>query len=575
MKLEGFQWWRVATVVAAVPLLLQSALGLFALGLVELLWNLHATVAIVVLIPTGAAVLFYTLTTLLPGIQAMNPSGILQSLPQCPFKSPQAMLAMQALALQRPAYKFLYRKCFVFLKRAYAFLRPASFWGHDDVPTSLWLRLRTVWLANESSFYRRSSDRLNFHRQLQEIGPIRSPLFKEMESWLRVDQAFIASEDATRFYFRALSWLRDHVHQPAMESWIFLSIWDCAAVHSDILEAIRDILPSAIRYLRGHCLAELLVLYGHHVRLEPGFVSEAFIHHLPSFQSYPEDGLFDIFYQHTVPPDGGTMFPALHGMLTRDLVSNTDPNSGLIGLNRFVGNPWPGLRPFVLSLADVFDYQSSNLHSAYACFVALYLRDLRTEGLSLYEDRDSLYVLLDAATTCMRSNAAPGEETPASAGTQAIFQFLALSVDRCFEQLRHEGGAEDYDYNFASQLVASRSRGAYLALLSSALGSTAVAREHLERNVVPLSGSHNAMWRNLEGEAATDIVSVELAGISGQGSSSETIEHTEAQLAGSQPEAVISTGVTAAAQSAHVATVAQAAAAAHDTDVPWVSEGSP
>ncbi|EJD44290.1 hypothetical protein AURDEDRAFT_27191, partial [Auricularia subglabra TFB-10046 SS5] len=41
MKFEGLQKWSVGGIISALPLLLQLSLGLFALGVVELLWHLH------------------------------------------------------------------------------------------------------------------------------------------------------------------------------------------------------------------------------------------------------------------------------------------------------------------------------------------------------------------------------------------------------------------------------------------------------------------------------------------------------------------------------------------------------
>ncbi|EJD44291.1 hypothetical protein AURDEDRAFT_23659, partial [Auricularia subglabra TFB-10046 SS5] len=94
-KLEGLENWRVGGIISLLPLLLQLALAIFALGVLELLWQLHSVVAAVVCAPTILAFLFYVATTILPAVQYQYfvPSGRLsrwQKMSDCPYKSPQA-----------------------------------------------------------------------------------------------------------------------------------------------------------------------------------------------------------------------------------------------------------------------------------------------------------------------------------------------------------------------------------------------------------------------------------------------------------------------------------------------------
>ncbi|EJD44311.1 hypothetical protein AURDEDRAFT_36708, partial [Auricularia subglabra TFB-10046 SS5] len=95
MKFEGIRHWQLGVIIAALPLLLQLSLAMFALGVHELLWRLNPVVAIVVCIPTTAVLVFYAATTLLPSIQYFRSKGthypsLWQKVPQCPYKSPQA-----------------------------------------------------------------------------------------------------------------------------------------------------------------------------------------------------------------------------------------------------------------------------------------------------------------------------------------------------------------------------------------------------------------------------------------------------------------------------------------------------
>lgn len=58
--------WRVAEIVAALPILLQLSLSLFFAGLLVLLWNLHRTVAFFASILVAIVILFVAVTTVLP-----------------------------------------------------------------------------------------------------------------------------------------------------------------------------------------------------------------------------------------------------------------------------------------------------------------------------------------------------------------------------------------------------------------------------------------------------------------------------------------------------------------------------
>ncbi|KAI0665544.1 hypothetical protein C8Q78DRAFT_986265 [Trametes maxima] len=85
-RLDGLQKWRVAGIVAALPVLLQLALVLFGAGMLTLLWNLdHYTATVVSL---GAAVM-------------STSSGVTVALPRffddCPFLSPQTLAAYNML----------------------------------------------------------------------------------------------------------------------------------------------------------------------------------------------------------------------------------------------------------------------------------------------------------------------------------------------------------------------------------------------------------------------------------------------------------------------------------------------
>ncbi|KAJ8074789.1 hypothetical protein PM082_019114 [Marasmius tenuissimus] len=89
----GLNKWRVPGLVALVPLLLEAATVLFFVGLVDLLWSTHHTVAVIVMIPVVISLLFLFVTTILPPIfllgswtkrQRKHPTDA----GQCPYKTP-------------------------------------------------------------------------------------------------------------------------------------------------------------------------------------------------------------------------------------------------------------------------------------------------------------------------------------------------------------------------------------------------------------------------------------------------------------------------------------------------------
>lgn len=95
MRSEALEKWRVPEVFSALPLILQSALILFFVGVIEFLLNIDTRVVIPVAIVIGLTLVFLLLTTMLPTLQAFilyHPYLKLNDeVPvQCPYKSPQS-----------------------------------------------------------------------------------------------------------------------------------------------------------------------------------------------------------------------------------------------------------------------------------------------------------------------------------------------------------------------------------------------------------------------------------------------------------------------------------------------------
>ncbi|KDR71075.1 hypothetical protein GALMADRAFT_127286, partial [Galerina marginata CBS 339.88] len=97
MRSEGMEKWHVWKIFTALPLLLQAALTLFLIGMVEFLFTLDNTVAIPISVVIGLTLLFLKATTLLPALQGFYlyfPFLFVRDLSkvpsQCPYKSPQS-----------------------------------------------------------------------------------------------------------------------------------------------------------------------------------------------------------------------------------------------------------------------------------------------------------------------------------------------------------------------------------------------------------------------------------------------------------------------------------------------------
>ncbi|TRM59219.1 hypothetical protein BD626DRAFT_572805 [Schizophyllum amplum] len=98
VKYEGLMKWYVGPVISTIPLLLQTALFLFLIGIIDLLWHLQTTVATIITTLGSSTMLFFLVTTVLPGVQYLrHRRGLrLHVIYQFPFKSPQAWLFLQA-----------------------------------------------------------------------------------------------------------------------------------------------------------------------------------------------------------------------------------------------------------------------------------------------------------------------------------------------------------------------------------------------------------------------------------------------------------------------------------------------
>ncbi|CAA7257496.1 unnamed protein product [Cyclocybe aegerita] len=92
MRYEGLLHWRVPEILSALPVLLQAALILFFVGLLDLLWNRHQLVAILISTVVGVVMSFLAATTMLPALQHAFTKVKHLQVKQCAYKSPQSWL---------------------------------------------------------------------------------------------------------------------------------------------------------------------------------------------------------------------------------------------------------------------------------------------------------------------------------------------------------------------------------------------------------------------------------------------------------------------------------------------------
>jgi len=95
LNVESVDRWYLPQIFTALPLLLQLALVLFLVGVIEFLWSLNSTVAIPIAVAVGLSLSFLLWTTVLPTMQALLlflprlPWGNMPRSP-CPYRSPQS-----------------------------------------------------------------------------------------------------------------------------------------------------------------------------------------------------------------------------------------------------------------------------------------------------------------------------------------------------------------------------------------------------------------------------------------------------------------------------------------------------
>ncbi|KAF5327241.1 hypothetical protein D9619_004760 [Psilocybe cf. subviscida] len=160
LRYEGLHNWLVPELFASLPLLLQTAVALFLVGLADFLIHLNVIVAIPAVALTAVTLTFLLLTTMMPALQALWMLNIkdVTSIPsQCPYKSPQSW-AFLCLASSH-------------------ILRTILITGYDVALFLLFISpLRTIYPLFPSirAFIRGIKSYLGISATLQHLGPLKT-----------------------------------------------------------------------------------------------------------------------------------------------------------------------------------------------------------------------------------------------------------------------------------------------------------------------------------------------------------------------------------------------------------------
>lgn len=101
MRTDGLEKWKVPEIIAGLPLILQTAVILFFVGLIDFLLNISLVVAIPAIVVISIALLFIFGTIILPACQCFwitNSDIPDDQISQCPYKSPQAWTFIHTLS---------------------------------------------------------------------------------------------------------------------------------------------------------------------------------------------------------------------------------------------------------------------------------------------------------------------------------------------------------------------------------------------------------------------------------------------------------------------------------------------
>ncbi|KAK1221987.1 hypothetical protein PQX77_015195 [Marasmius sp. AFHP31] len=183
LRNQSLEKWRVPTILASLPMLLELALFLFLAGLLELLRTRHPVPFSIATAVVAFASVFYFGTTIIPAIDIIRqarqvteefrdkryffknhlPSSFIMILPPmeyiCPYKSPQAWVAFRSLRLLFRFPGHLHRAAWFLLRRDYitwsTYSRLHNLIGHFT-PTLVFGQIIRNWSSVDLELLRRA-----------------------------------------------------------------------------------------------------------------------------------------------------------------------------------------------------------------------------------------------------------------------------------------------------------------------------------------------------------------------------------------------------------------------------------
>ncbi|KAF8175580.1 hypothetical protein BJ912DRAFT_33453 [Pholiota molesta] len=175
MRTEALEKWRVPQIFASLPLLLQAALLLFFVGIVDFLASLSKVIAIPVGVAVALTMLFLVGTTVLPTLQCFTVS-LRRPMSNAPVPLPCAYKSPQSLAFRRLVTHS--RRAFIF---AHEFAMYSIYFATISFPS-----LISRALSPRGEIFKASDDTWKYR-----LFSYRAYLFWVQENWLDFDRTFL------------------------------------------------------------------------------------------------------------------------------------------------------------------------------------------------------------------------------------------------------------------------------------------------------------------------------------------------------------------------------------------------
>ncbi|KAK1216326.1 hypothetical protein PQX77_021049 [Marasmius sp. AFHP31] len=237
LRNQSLEKWRVPTILASLPTLLELALFLFLAGLLELLRTRHPVPFSIATAVVAFASVFYFGTTIIPAIDIIRqarqvtkefrdkrysfknslPSSFIMILPPmeyiCPYKSPQAWVAFRSLRLLFRFPGHLRRVAWFLLRRDYitgsTYSRLHNLIGHFT-PTLVFGQIIRNWSSVDLELLRRADIEL-------------APPFYELNAFHWLVAELQDSPHMIPHLRKVLSIIPLHLVMPAvLDQWFFL-----------------------------------------------------------------------------------------------------------------------------------------------------------------------------------------------------------------------------------------------------------------------------------------------------------------------------------------------------------------